>query len=106
LDILLLEYPVIPLLGIYQEDISTCNKDTCDLQPGSIADTQTSAHFPVQRRGSLQGGLCPPEQVRTPSCIPGPSKTSLHRRAHSQQKQHSFWDRVPFRPSSTARRQS
>jgi len=28
-DIVLLEVPPIPLLGIYPEDASTCNKDTC-----------------------------------------------------------------------------
>jgi hypothetical protein len=29
LDILLPEDPAIPLLGIYPQDIPTCNKDTC-----------------------------------------------------------------------------
>jgi hypothetical protein len=29
LNIVLLEDPAIPLLGIYPEDVSTCNKDTC-----------------------------------------------------------------------------
>jgi hypothetical protein len=29
LDIVLLEDPTIPLLGIYSEDVPTCNKDTC-----------------------------------------------------------------------------
>jgi hypothetical protein len=29
LDIVLLEDPVIPLLGIYPEDALPCNKDTC-----------------------------------------------------------------------------
>jgi hypothetical protein len=29
LDMLLLEVPAIPLLGIYPEDAPTCNKDTC-----------------------------------------------------------------------------
>jgi hypothetical protein len=29
LDIVLSEYPAIPLLGIYPEDAPTCNKDTC-----------------------------------------------------------------------------
>jgi hypothetical protein len=29
LDIVLLEDPAIPLLGIYPEDAATCNKDTC-----------------------------------------------------------------------------
>jgi hypothetical protein len=29
LHIVLPEYPAIPLLGIYSEDIPTCNKDTC-----------------------------------------------------------------------------
>jgi hypothetical protein len=29
LDIVLPEDPTIPLLGIYPEDVSTCNKDTC-----------------------------------------------------------------------------
>jgi hypothetical protein len=29
LGIVLLEDPVIPLLGIYPEDVPTCNKDTC-----------------------------------------------------------------------------
>jgi hypothetical protein len=28
-DIVLLEDPAIPLLGIYPEDVPTCNKDTC-----------------------------------------------------------------------------
>jgi hypothetical protein len=28
LDIVLLHYPAIPLLGIYPEDFPTCNKDT------------------------------------------------------------------------------
>ena len=31
LDIVLLEDPAIPLLGIYPEDASTCNKDTCSI---------------------------------------------------------------------------
>jgi hypothetical protein len=31
LDIVLLEDPEIPLLGIYPEDIPTCNKDTCSI---------------------------------------------------------------------------
>ena len=29
LDIVLMEDPAIPLLGIYPEDAPTCNKDTC-----------------------------------------------------------------------------
>jgi hypothetical protein len=29
LDIVLLEHPAIPLLGIYPKDAPTCNKDTC-----------------------------------------------------------------------------
>jgi hypothetical protein len=29
LDIVLLKYPVIPLLGIYPENVPSCNKDTC-----------------------------------------------------------------------------
>jgi hypothetical protein len=29
LDIVLPEDPAIPLLGIYTEDVPTCNKDTC-----------------------------------------------------------------------------
>jgi hypothetical protein len=29
LDIILPEDPAIPLLGIYPEDVLTCNKDTC-----------------------------------------------------------------------------
>jgi hypothetical protein len=29
LDIILPEDPTIPLLGIYPEDVPTCNKDTC-----------------------------------------------------------------------------
>ena len=29
MDIVLLEDPAIPLLGIYSEDAPTCNKDTC-----------------------------------------------------------------------------
>jgi hypothetical protein len=29
LDIILLEDPAIPLLGIYPEDAPPCNKDTC-----------------------------------------------------------------------------
>jgi hypothetical protein len=29
LDIVLPEDPAIPLLGIYPEDATTCNKDTC-----------------------------------------------------------------------------
>ena len=29
MDIVVLEDPVIPLLGIYPEDVPTCNKDTC-----------------------------------------------------------------------------
>jgi hypothetical protein len=29
LDIVLSEDPAIPLLGIYPEDVATCNKDTC-----------------------------------------------------------------------------
>jgi hypothetical protein len=51
------------------------------LQPGGRAELQTSSHFSHQRRVSLQGGLCPWDQVRTPSCILGPLETNLHRRA-------------------------
>jgi hypothetical protein len=29
LDIVVLEDPAIPLLGIYQKDVPTCNKNTC-----------------------------------------------------------------------------
>jgi hypothetical protein len=29
LDIILPQYPAIPLLGIYPENAPTCNKDTC-----------------------------------------------------------------------------
>ena len=29
MDIVLPEDPAIPLLGIYPEDVSTCNRDTC-----------------------------------------------------------------------------
>jgi hypothetical protein len=29
LDIVVMEDPAIPLLGIYPEDAPTCNKDTC-----------------------------------------------------------------------------
>jgi hypothetical protein len=29
LDIILPEDPAVPLLGIYPEDVPTCNKDTC-----------------------------------------------------------------------------
>jgi hypothetical protein len=29
LDIVLPEDPLMPLLGIYAEDVPTCNKDTC-----------------------------------------------------------------------------
>jgi hypothetical protein len=29
LDIVVQENPAIPLLGIYPEDLPTCNKDTC-----------------------------------------------------------------------------
>ena len=29
MDIVLLEDPAIPLLGIYPEDVPTCNKNTC-----------------------------------------------------------------------------
>jgi hypothetical protein len=31
LDIVLPEYPDIPLLGIYPEDVPTCNKETCSI---------------------------------------------------------------------------
>ena len=31
MDIVLWENTVIPLLGIYQEDSPTCNKDTCSI---------------------------------------------------------------------------
>ena len=29
MDIVLLEDPAIPLLGIYPKDVPTCNRDTC-----------------------------------------------------------------------------
>jgi hypothetical protein len=29
MDIVVLENPAIPILGIYPEDVPTCNKDTC-----------------------------------------------------------------------------
>jgi hypothetical protein len=31
LDIVLLEDPAIPFLGIYLENVPTCNKDTCSI---------------------------------------------------------------------------
>jgi hypothetical protein len=40
------------------------------------------------------------------SCIPCLSETSLLRRACGLQKQHSFWERAPFRPASSAREQN
>ena len=45
-------------------------------------------------------------QVRVPFCILGLSETTPNRRVHGPQKQHSFLDRVAFRTSSSARRQS
>jgi hypothetical protein len=38
-------------------------------------------------------------------CIPGPSESSLHRKACRLQNQHTFWDRTHFRPSSSTRKQ-
>ena len=46
-----------------------------------------------------------PEQVRQPSCVPLPSETSLCRWTCRLQRQHIFWDRPCFGPSSSARRQ-
>ena len=66
---------------------------------------QTSRHLPCQKNGVCPGGLCPPEQVRESSCVPCPSETSLCRWACRLQRQHIFWDRPCFRPSSSARRQ-
>jgi hypothetical protein len=47
------------------------------LQPAVRAELQTPAHFPCQRRVSLEIGLWPRDQVRSPSCMPHPSETSL-----------------------------
>jgi hypothetical protein len=50
LDIVLLEDPTIPLLGIYPEDVPTSNKDTCSTM-------FTSALFIIAR--SWKGPRCP-----------------------------------------------
>jgi hypothetical protein len=42
LDIVLLEDPAIPLLGLYSQDVPTCNKDTCStmfISPLFIVDS-------------------------------------------------------------------
>ena len=74
-------------------------------QPGGRAEPKITVQLPEQRRAGLQRGFCLQDQVRMPSCIPVPKETSLHSRVHRRQKGHSFWDRVPFGPSSSARRQ-
>jgi hypothetical protein len=43
---------------------------------------QTSRYLPRQRRSGHLGGLWHPEQVKEPSCVPGPSETSQLRSAH------------------------
>jgi hypothetical protein len=50
LDIVLLEDPAIPLLGIYPENVPTCNKDTC-------STIFTAALFIIARR--WKGPRCP-----------------------------------------------
>jgi hypothetical protein len=67
---------------------------------------QTLGHLPHQRRDGLREGLRPPEQMREPSCVLGPSETSVERSAHRLQRQYIFWDRPCFRPSSSARIQA
>ena len=55
-DILLLEDPVIPLLGIYPEDVPTCNKDTCSTM-------FIAALFIIAR--SLKKPRCPSRELHT-----------------------------------------
>jgi hypothetical protein len=64
---------------------------------------QTSGHLPA--RGEYLGGLWLLEQVREPSCDLGPAETSRCRWVCRLQRQHIFWGRTCFRPSSSARRQ-
>ena len=52
------------------------------LQLGSRSELQTSAHLPHQRRDVCLVALWLLEQMREPSCVPGPLETSLHRSAH------------------------
>jgi hypothetical protein len=60
LDIVLPEDPVIPLLGIYPEDIPNCNKDTCSTMFIAalfiIARSWKNPDVPKQRNGYRKSG--------------------------------------------------
>jgi hypothetical protein len=61
--------------------------------------------FPARGEMPAWEGSEQPEQVREPSWVPGPSVTSLCRKACRLQRQHIFWDRPCFGSSSSAMRQ-
>jgi hypothetical protein len=60
LDIVLPEDPAIPLLGIYPEDVPTCNKDTCSTifiaALFIIAEAGKNPDVPQQRNGYRKCG--------------------------------------------------
>jgi hypothetical protein len=60
LDIVLLEYPAIPLLGIYPEDVPTGKKDTCSTMFIAalliIARSWKQQRNGYRRRGNLHNG--------------------------------------------------
>jgi hypothetical protein len=57
LDIVLLEDPAIPLLGIYPEDVPTCNKDTCSTMfIAALFIIARSWKAPQQRNGYRKCG--------------------------------------------------
>ena len=80
------------------------------LYPGSLRDQSTQERMWATEATELLGqGLFGPSsssrrqswnpdlwEPSPPSCIQGPSETSLHRRAHRLQKQQNFLDRVPL----------
>ena len=51
--------------------------------------------FPARGKWASREGSDLGTQVKAPSCIPGLSKTSLHRRVHRPHKQQNFLDSVP-----------
>jgi hypothetical protein len=60
LDIVLPEDPAIPLLGIYPENVTTCNKDTCSTMFIAalfiIARAEKNPDVPQQRNGYRKCG--------------------------------------------------
>ena len=59
MDIIILEDPAIPLLGIYPEDVPTCNKDTLHYVHSSLiynSQKLERTQMPLNRNGYRKCG--------------------------------------------------